>query len=372
MFKVSTNEEVRILIKNCAALRQQHPSYGPAAGGDYNRLWVAEDEFEQENVHYYYSLKILERDGDANDCLLVQHWGTFNTVNHRQRTDRLPLQQCLQKFVVQSSPRALSYMFNKIRENNVSKNKLAAPVRQLIANHVFDVGFLRSIADEHAWNVRDEILKAIKNGGAPETLTVSTYPLINFYYKQLHTTIVELEPESPRFALIRRYINKSRPTVLKQVFEIARPADNVRYAAELGNRQLLWHGTLIKNVSRILHEGFKTSRAKASGMFGAGVYFSNAACKSMQYSKTLLFLCEVALGESLRCHAARSGDLPAGKHSVHGVGALKPATNETIDYGVLVPSGQLVTANRHVTAYDEFVVYNSSQIKMRYLIVCKQ
>nr|AXE72159.1 parp-like protein [Anticarsia gemmatalis multiple nucleopolyhedrovirus] len=369
MFKVSASKEVQIFIKNCAALRQQYPSYGPAAGGDYNRLWVAEDEFEQESVHYYYCLKILERDGDANDCLLVQHWGAFNTVNHRQRADNLPLQQCLQKFVVQSSPRALSFMFNKIRENNVSKNKLPAPVHQLIAKHVFNVMFLKEIADEHAWNVRDEVLKIIKKGDAPETLTINTYSLINFYYKQLHTTINALEPESPRFALIRRYVDNSRPAMLKQIFEIARPADDVRYAAELGNRQLLWHGTSIGNVSRILHEGFKTSRAKASGMFGAGVYFSNAARKS---KSTLLFLCEVALGEPLRCHAARSGALPDGKHSVHGVGALTPATNEIIDDNVLVPSGKLVPANQAVTAFDEFVIYNTSQIKMQYLIVCEQ
>lgn len=123
-------------------------------------------------------------------------------------------------------------------------------------------------------------------------------------------------------------------------------------------------------------------------MFDKGAYFADVVSKSANYCFTsphsntgLMLLCEVALGDMFKLeqsdYYAKSHSEAAGKHSTKGLGLAYP--DETgdvmIDDDVRVQAGLLTTEQKqgmgYRLAYNEYIVYNTSQIKMRYLIRMK-
>ena len=117
-------------------------------------------------------------------------------------------------------------------------------------------------------------------------------------------------------------------------------------------------------------------------LFGKGVYFADLIGKSFHYSCPgisggigTFVLCEVALGK-VRELARPNHDaakLPKGCHSTHAVGVKrpKPSESETIDGDVEVPLGSIENVPKGGMGCNEFVVYNTNQIKMRYIVRCK-
>ncbi|KAF8711261.1 hypothetical protein HU200_029281 [Digitaria exilis] len=102
-------------------------------------------------------------------------------------------------------------------------------------------------------------------------------------------------------------------------------ADSEEYSmfASTGNRMLLWHGSRLTNWAGILSQGLRFH------MFGKGVYFADMfsksanCCYASKASRSgVLLLCEVALGDM---NEARS-------------------------------------------RYNDYIVYNTDQIKMRYAL----
>lgn len=146
---------------------------------------------------------------------------------------------------------------------------------------------------------------------------------------------------------------------------------------------LLWHGSRVSNFGGILKQGLRIAppEAPASGYnFGKGLYFADMAAKSLGYSYSdksgsdlLIMLAEVALGEpniklNFDFNAAK---LPKGKHSTYGVGSTAPPSNsiKTIEKGVKVPLGQgKPNPKGKNLGYSEFIVYDVSQVKLRYLL----
>eukprot|EP00043_Microstomoeca_roanoka_P016454 m.168072 g.168072 ORF g.168072 m.168072 type:complete len:139 (+) comp16464_c0_seq2:36-452(+) len=118
-----------------------------------------------------------------------------------------------------------------------------------------------------------------------------------------------------------------------------------------------------------------------------GVYFASMVSKSANYCYAspendtgVLVLCEVALGDMYeRLHAQHDAGekcKAAGKHSTWGIGKTTPDPNETLtlENGVTVPLGKGIEnpeAADGSLLYDEFVVYDTAQIKMRYVIKMK-
>jgi hypothetical protein len=153
----------------------------------------------------------------------------------------------------------------------------------------------------------------------------------------------------------------------------------------LHNKQLLWHGTRMANVAGILTGSMKINPVgipTTGKMFGNGLYFANSSSKSAQYMYTtssglgVLFLCEVALGNMYELKVAQDVRvLPQGKHSTRGLGIHTPDvdTHVEIDNNVIVPIGKLIPtdASGKSLQYDEFIVYDTTQIKLRYLVLVK-
>ncbi|VDK46679.1 unnamed protein product [Taenia asiatica] len=88
-------------------------------------------------------------------------------------------------------------------------------------------------------------------------------------------------------------------------------------------------------------------------------------------------LFQVSLGEinPLMNADYNANQLPKGKHSVQGVGRNipDPSTWITLDDGVVVPCGKLIESKvENATLwYNEFIVYDVRQIRLRYLVQLK-
>ena len=90
-----------------------------------------------------------------------------------------------------------------------------------------------------------------------------------------------------------------------------------------------------------------------------------------------LVLCEVSLGETNQLINAdyNAGQLPEGKSSVMGMGRVEPASYQELDGGLLpVGPAKLRKINNtpgYALNYNEFIVYDTKQIKMKYLAKIK-
>ncbi|XP_036303174.1 poly [ADP-ribose] polymerase 2 isoform X3 [Pipistrellus kuhlii] len=120
--------------------------------------------------------------------------------------------------------------------------------------------------------------------------------------------------------------------------------------------------------------------------FGKGIYFADMSSKSANYCFAsrlkdigLLLLSEVALGqcnELLEANPEAEG-LLQGKHSTKGLGKMapNPASFVTLN-GSTVPLGPahdtgVLNPDGYTLNYNEFIVYNPNQVRMRYLLKVK-
>lgn len=133
--------------------------------------------------------------------------------------------------------------------------------------------------------------------------------------------------------------------------------ENTRYRKDIGNKQLLWHGSRLTNFVGILSQGLRIAppEAPVTGyMFGKGVYFADMVTKSANYCFTnptsntgLMLLCEVALGDVNEKYYADyyANLLPPGKFSTKGCGKTAPGSGKYLG-DVFVPCG--VGANTNI------------------------
>ena len=173
------------------------------------------------------------------------------------------------------------------------------------------------------------------------------------------------------------------------IFEVNRDGEDKKFKkyCNNNNRMLLWHGSRLTNFVGILSEGLRIAppSAPVTGyMFGKGVYFADICSKSANYCWTnansntgLMLLCEVALGQmnELKYADYYANNLPAGMLSTLGKGKTEPnkKTWITMDNGCIIPVGKPKVDHSFVGAllYNEMIVYNTNQIKMRYLVKLK-
>jgi len=175
------------------------------------------------------------------------------------------------------------------------------------------------------------------------------------------------------------------------VFRMDRKGESDRYRAfeTTNNRMLLWHGSRLTNFVGIISQGLRIAppEAPVTGyMFGKGVYFADMVSKSANYCNTsrqnnigCLLLCEVALGNTNDLYDAdyHASNLPKGTMSTRGLGSTTPDPNRAVVLpdGCVVPLGAGVAAQGlqrvPTLRYNEFIVYDTSQVRMRYLVQCR-
>ena len=199
-------------------------------------------------------------------------------------------------------------------------------------------------------------------------------------------------------AMVEEYVRNTHAKTHSQyklkvthVFRASRDGEAAAHRSKLGNRQLLWHGSRLTNWVGILSQGLRIAppEAPATGyMFGKGVYFADMVSKSANYCFAtsanpdgVLLLSEVALGtpyEKLRAeYEADASCRRAGKGHTWGKGktAPDPAGARTLpgDGGLKVPMGKGKPTDQDGSSllYNEFIVYDTQQIKQKYVLRVK-
>jgi poly [ADP-ribose] polymerase len=219
-----------------------------------------------------------------------------------------------------------------------------------------------------------------------------------------------LKATSKEFKEIEVYLKQTQGAThgysykVEDIFRIERTGEDSRFQgskfSDLGDksdRRLLWHGSRVTNFGGILSQGLRIAppEAPVSGyMFGKGVYLADMSSKSAGYCASyntngtgLLLLCEAELGTPPL--KLTDSDYEAGKRaksegciSTWGVGQTAPA--EWKDAGAIhaslkgvnmpsvskTPPGPTNEDNAYLL-YNEYIVYDISQIKLKYLLRVK-
>ena len=190
--------------------------------------------------------------------------------------------------------------------------------------------------------------------------------------------------------MIDKYIQQGKEhynnLTLVDCFKINRDGeDKIFNPNKLGNRKLLWHGSRFSNFVGILSQGMRIAPPEAPStgyLFGKGCYFADIIGKSFPYACPHLsngvgiyILAEVALGNSreLPRPDRNAASLPKGKHSTHALGRQRPdpSGDTKILNGVTVPLGSIKHHDGNLMGCNEFIVYNTNQIKMHYIVRIK-
>jgi len=167
-------------------------------------------------------------------------------------------------------------------------------------------------------------------------------------------------------------------------FRIERDGESARFQQKQPHL-LLWHGSRLSNWVGILSQGLRIAppeAPKTGYMFGKGVYFGDMVAKSADYCFAspqsdvgLLLLSEVAVGsmfEVTQPHYMEQA--PSGFDSCHALAKLMPDPNSTISKnGVTVPLGRGVPSNveNAFLSHGEYIVYDVTQVRMKYLLKVK-
>eukprot|EP01061_Rhynchopus_euleeides_P022698 TRINITY_DN3708_c0_g1_i1.p1 TRINITY_DN3708_c0_g1~~TRINITY_DN3708_c0_g1_i1.p1 ORF type:complete len:642 (+),score=321.51 TRINITY_DN3708_c0_g1_i1:1347-3272(+) len=244
--------------------------------------------------------------------------------------------------------------------------------------------------NELVQNLMDvEIVTRLMRGGKG----AGTHPVDN-HFDSLKVDMSSVEKKSPLFKDINTYLQNTHAATHKMysleidaLWEIERPGETEKFESfmkkhKLDETMLLWHGSRLTNWGGILSQGLRIAppEAPTTGyMFGKGVYFADMSSKSANYCFTnsekttgVMVLCEVALGAPKVCtHSDYIETLPKGKLSCFGKGATRPDPKGSITYEdrMVIPCGKSQQLGEHTSLrYNEFIVYNTDQIRMRYLL----
>ncbi len=187
-------------------------------------------------------------------------------------------------------------------------------------------------------------------------------------YEALGCEIQTVDPKSAEYKELKQYVEKSQiktKTIrVKNVFTLHREEERTEFREKLKNQRQLFHGSRIQNWVGLLSRGILMPKIVVSmgvnrtdaGWLGNGIYFGDAACTSNFYTtpgkkKTrLMAVCNVALGKVKQFHKITYGmdAPPKGYDSCHGVRQQKGVQSQFAD--------------------DEFVIYNTNQQHMQYLV----
>ncbi|XVF80597.1 hypothetical protein PTKIN_Ptkin15bG0086500 [Pterospermum kingtungense] len=311
--------------------------------------------------------------------------------------DKLPLGK-LSKSTILKGYDVLKRIADVIGQSNRSKLEKLSSEFYTVIPHDFGFRKMRDFVIDTPQKLKKK-LEMVEALGEIEVATkllkddtVEEEDPLHYRYQQLHCKLISLDNDSEEYAMITKYAQNTHAKThsnyivdIVQIFKVAREGEIERFEKFFGtkNRMLLWHGSRLTNWTGILSQGLHIAppEAPVTGyMFGKGVYFADMFSKSANYcyaSSTfttgVLLLCEVALGNMAELLQPKSDadKLPDGKLSTKGVGATAPDPSEaqTLNDGVIVPLGKPKEQKREgALLYNEYIVYNVDQIKMRYLV----
>lgn len=211
------------------------------------------------------------------------------------------------------------------------------------------------------------------------------------HYDTLKADLSLVDSKSDEFKMVQKYFNKTKHSCssskLIDVWSVDRQGEAERFEKyeKMENRRLLWHGTNIAVVAPIITSGLRIM-PHSGGRVGSGIYLASMQEKSAGYTSgygakfACMFLCEGALGKTHKVtsdgpHASGLKKAPTGFDSVHAVGQVTPkAWSETRinEKAVDVPNDKAHQSGVQSSFYhDEYLVYDESQVRLRYVLTVK-
>ena len=223
---------------------------------------------------------------------------------------------------------------------------------------------------------------------------------LDYIYNSLQTYFELLKNDSPEFMTIEKYINNTSSfDKVINIFRVTRKGetDRINKFKDLPNHYLLFHGTKIFNLIGIFSNGLKIAPPEApmtGYMFGKGIYLADMYQKSINYCDTIqdksnpkkiktysfILLCEAALGRMYEPKRNEKLDLEKlpflnqGYNSLKSVSSSGPDPNKNFicNNGITIPLGNIVSYNSNAieysTAHPEYIVYDTAQVKIRYIV----
>jgi len=254
--------------------------------------------------------------------------------------------------------------------------------------------------------ISSEIMKGANSNAS------KVHPIDSQYHSLGLNESEALEKNSTEFKNLEAYVRKTHgkthgiKLAVEEIFRITRSVEEDRWTKAgwhqlpKDNRKLLWHGSRTTNFGGILSQGLRIAppEAPVNGyMFDKGIYLADIVSKSANYccaqssGKTgLLMLCEAQLGDPML--ELIDSDYHAAKHcsdgghlATKGLGQTAPKEWEDASVvhpqlkGVTMPkvsgSESTICADLNPPSawlqYNEYIVYDVSQVKIRYLFRCK-
>lgn len=219
-------------------------------------------------------------------------------------------------------------------------------------------------------------------------------------YSRLKYGLEVVERDSEEFKLIEAYKNNTQGethAMRSSIRNIYKLNGEKGRAKKTPRKMLLWHGSRLTNWMSILSSGLRIAPPEAPHtgfMFGKGIYTADCFSKAANYcfvtdtrQRTgLVVLCEVTVGESMELtEADYDADTKLGSQyqSTKGVGRWYPDPSGAVKLkdGTEVPCGKLMSSevsdgsrmSRRIATqtgllYNEYIVYNPEQVKMKYLV----
>jgi poly [ADP-ribose] polymerase len=209
------------------------------------------------------------------------------------------------------------------------------------------------------------------------------------HYKTLKAAIEPIDKKSKEYEFIEKYVEATadRKLGIIDVFSLDRHKEDDLYSEhdKLDNRKLLWHGTNVAVVAAILRTGLRIM-PHSGGRVGKGIYLASENRKSQQYvsgpgSTRVMFLAEAVLGKEH--HITRDDSslkaAPKGFHSIVAKGHTEPDPDHDLTWTfgsrkVVVPQGKPTKQSafgKSSFTHSEYLVYNESQVRLRYALRLK-
>lgn len=213
---------------------------------------------------------------------------------------------------------------------------------------------------------------------------------LDYIYHSLGCKLQLLAEQIPETQTILQYVHNSAeaPPRVTAVMRVTREKELERLAGcEIDNHWLLWHATDAWNILGILASGLEaqpltehwTGDPMAKGIrlsdrFETGRKLCESGLRGSKGSK-YMFLCEVALGRTKDLDLGPSGNTepasPGGHESIRALGRWQPHPLGTVSWhSCTVPLGPSNKAEPQQSplSYNEYVVYKSAQVCLRYLV----
>ncbi|KAK0716214.1 poly polymerase catalytic domain-containing protein [Lasiosphaeris hirsuta] len=247
------------------------------------------------------------------------------------------------------------------------------------------------------------LIMRLENGSAKDAV----HPMDRQFAALNLGEMTPLDPASAEFHHLQDYLVKTHGAThsnvkyaVEAIFRVERQGEResfaFRFPGPAQDRRLLWHGSRTTNFGGILSQGLRIAppEAPVNGyMFGKGVYLADMSSKSANYCMAgasggtgLLLLCEAELGRPMHeltraSYSAAEDAKKGGMLATWGQGTTGPQRWKDAECvhpdleGVTMPDTTVAPGPTGVAGaslfYNEYICYDTAQLRLRYLFRVK-